>query len=131
MHFDLQVKDVDLELQSSDTFHYDVPKWERNLDFNPEKVNCYETETWVTVSGGAPSFTAQNVSAELVLEGADFDLKTLILRDPNLFVAGQLGKNKSEWEYVMAHSGMDEQILTSVRKWLGDGVDIVEFFYTF
>ena len=131
MHFDLQVKDVDLELQSSDTFHYDVSKWERNLDFNPEKVNCYETETWVTVSGGAPSFTAQNVSAELVLEGADFDLKTLILRDPNLFVAGQLGKNKSEWEYVMAHSGMDEQILTSVRKWLGDGVDIVEFFTHF
>ena len=85
----------------------------------PSGREIWTFETWVTVSGGAPSFTAQNVSAELVLEGADFDLKTLILRDPNLFVAGQLGKNKSEWEYVMAHSGMDEQILTSVRKWLG------------
>ncbi|XP_065927580.1 uncharacterized protein [Magallana gigas] len=46
-------------------------------------------------------------------------------------IRGQLGRNVSVWEYVLERSGVNEDTILRVRKWLTEGVDVTEFFTRF
>lgn len=73
----------------------------------------------------------RQVSAESVIEGSDFDKNQLLVYSPDSFIAGLLGRNVSAWKYVLKRSGVNEDIILSVRKWLTKGVDVTEFFTSF
>lgn len=70
---------------------FEVPKFERELGYDPVNVVVRTEESWVTISGKTYSL-ATCVDVESVLDGEGFNLEHIPLRDPNAFVAGKLGK---------------------------------------
>lgn len=84
----------------------------------------------MTISGGTPSL-ASFVDAESVLDGEGFDLEHIPLCDPNAFLAGQLGRERVSWENIISGCDMDADILSCVREWLFEGVNVEKFFVHF
>ena len=83
---------------------------------------------WITLKGGIPLPASDYPRAEQVIDGSlEFDLDSLLLRDPEKFVAGQIHSCLLEWELIMegAESG------GNVLKWIRDGINIFEFFQAF
>ena len=66
-------------------------------------------------------------SAEDVLNGADFDINLLSLRNPDFFVSGQIHENLVNWQAILGENDQSDEIL----KWLTNGVDVMEFFKHF
>lgn len=85
----------------------------------------------MTISGGTTSLATHHVSAKSVIEGSDFDMNQLLVKGLDSFIVGQFGRNVSAWEFVLERSGVYEDTLLSVRKWLTEGVDVGEFFTCF
>ena len=69
-------------------------------------------------------------SAEEALSGqGDINIAQFPLRDPNFFVAKQLGNHITEWERLLATSEPD--MADTVRPWLTQGVSVQSFFQPF
>ncbi|CAG2191684.1 unnamed protein product [Mytilus edulis] len=97
--------------------------------FNPEKVQVRQEPAWVTLGGETPSLTTHVPSAEEVLNGAcgvHFDSGTFPLRDPDLFLSGQIHHHLSNWKDILV--GTDDK---DILKWLINGVDATDFFRYF
>lgn len=109
---------------------FPVPDWEKEVDFSPG-VPVRTHPSWITLGGGVPLLTTPHLSAEQVIDGADFkveDFTKLPVRDPEKFVSGQLHENVEKWQCVLDHMPGGGE---NVRRWLVDGVDIVQFFQHF
>uniref|UniRef100_A0A8W8IQ73 Reverse transcriptase domain-containing protein n=1 Tax=Magallana gigas TaxID=29159 RepID=A0A8W8IQ73_MAGGI len=106
-------------------------EFDKMVEFNPMKIVPRQKGEWVTISGGTPSLATHQVSAESVIEGSDFDMNQLLVYSPDSFIAGQWGRNVSAWDYVLERSGVNEDTILRVRKWLTEGVDVTEFFTRF
>lgn len=106
-------------------------EFDKMVEFNPMGIVPRQKGDWVTISGGTPSLATHQVSVESVIESSDFDMNQLIVYSPDSFIAGQLGRNVSAWEYVLERSGVNEDTLLSVRKWFTEGVDVTEYFTCF
>lgn len=106
-------------------------EFDKMVEFNPMRIVPRQKGEWVTISGGTPSLATHRVSAESVIEGSDFDMNQLLVYSPDSFIAGQLNRNVLAWEYVLERSGVNEDTILRVRKWLTEGVDVTEFFTRF
>lgn len=131
----LDIERVLFSLQNSNTlgslnsFNIHVPEWEMESGFNPEKVQVRQEPAWVTLGGEIPSLTTHVPSAEEVLNGAcgvHFDSGTFPLRDPDLFLSGQIHHHLSNWKDILV--GTDDK---DILKWLINGVDATDFFRYF
>lgn len=93
-------------------------EFDKIVEFNPMTIVPRQKGEWVTISGGTPSLATHQVSAESVIEGSDFDMNQLLvgLYSPDSFIAGQLGRNVSAWEYVLERSGVNKDTILRVRK---------------
>ncbi|CAG2192597.1 unnamed protein product [Mytilus edulis] len=112
-------------LGSLNSFNIHVPEWEMESGFNPEKVQVRQEPAWVTLGGEIPSLTTHVPSAEEVLNGAcgvHFDSGTFPLRDPDLFLSGQIHHHLSNWKDILV--GTDDK---DILKWLINGVDATDF----
>ena len=85
----------------------------------------------MTLGGGTPSFVTKHPTAESVLQGVDFDIKNLPLRDPKLYKSGQRHHNMDHWNEVLNKGVVDEDIQFRISRWLTQGVDVKEFFSHF
>lgn len=83
------------------------------------------------MGGGTPSFVTKHPTAESVLQGVDFDIKNLPLRDPKLYKSGQIHHNMDHWNEVLNKGVVDEDIQFRISRWLTQGVDVKEFFSHF
>lgn len=119
---------INLYLQNK---YYRIPKWERGLDFDPTRIELRQSSSWVTLGGGTPSFVTKHPTVESVLQGVDFDIKNLPLRDPKLFKSGQIHHNMEHWNEVLSKGIVDEDIQFRTSRRLTQGVDVTEFFFTF
>jgi hypothetical protein len=111
--------------------HVTVPQWELELGFQPESIVSRQQSTWSTLEGGIPTPNSSHVSAEEALAGAQFDLLKLPVRDPSMFVSGQLHQCVDAWEYIFEQQVISEGIQAQVREWLHKGVDVSQFFTHF
>lgn len=87
----------------------------------------------MTLGGGTSSFVTKHPTAESVLQGVDFDIKNLPLRDPKLYTSGQIHHNMDQWNEVLNKGEVDEELDVQFRisKWLTHSVDVMEFFSHF
>lgn len=95
---------INLYLQNK---YYRIPEWERGLDFDSTRIELRQSSSWVTLGGGTPSFVTKHPTVESVLQGVDFDIKNLPLRDPKLFKSGQIHHNMEHWNEVLSKGIVD------------------------
>lgn len=106
-----------------------IPEWELNSGFDPLSVATRTEPAWVTASGGTSSPLTHTL-AEVNLEyDCSNDFKTIPLRDPNEFVAGQIHKHLESWEFVLKGYCLDNR--DRIRSWLYNGVNVHDFFCHF
>lgn len=85
----------------------------------------------MTLGGGTPSFVTKHPTAESVLQGVDFDIKNLPLRDSKLYKLGQIHHNMDQWNEVLSQRVVDEDIQFRISRWITQGVYVMEFFLHF
>ena len=112
-------------------FSPDIPDWEMRTCFDPLGALNRQRKSisWMTLGGTDPQPQVLWPRAEDVLSGLvqTPNFKLLPIRDPNLFVAGQLKENWREWDILL--EGKSDK--TQIMGWIKDGVDVEAFFRPF
>lgn len=121
------IQEIDDSKECCDASFVKMPQWERESGFEPEKIKIREKPAWVTLKGDISLPSNHVSSAEEVLEGKEFNIQTLPLRDPNCFVSGQLHENLDSWQQILDGNEQNGDVL----KWLHHGVNVHDFFRRF
>ncbi|MES9881504.1 MAG: reverse transcriptase domain-containing protein [Sedimenticola sp.] len=102
-----------------------------DLDFDPTSIlhECRHNPTWTTMGGETPTLPV-SVTAEAVLkDNIAFDVNVLPVRDPNVFVAGQLHTCSSEWSKILISNS--DHTSATVGSWISHGINVHDFFAHF
>ena len=112
-----------------------VPLSEGAGQFDPvaAKNACRQQIALTTLSGVAPEAALLQkdwpTAEEALKSTGAVDPYNLPLRDPEVFVAKQLGKNLHQWEPLL--QGYEESTASTIRTWLTEGVSIEPFLQPF
>lgn len=102
-----------------------------NLDFHPDSISAEPKRVvrWVALERDERALSAHVSAEEVIKTQTLFDTNSLLLQDPNCFVAGQLHQFVSEWNCILDKNS--EKASADVRSWIQHGLDIHNFFNTF
>ena len=96
--------------------------------FDPRDIKVREQPAWVTLTGGIPLPASSTPRVEEVLrDNVQFDIESLLLRDPEGFVSGQIHRCWPEWKIILKNNMSSSE----VSNWIQNGVDIHDFFQEF
>ena len=112
-----------------------VPLSEGAGQFDPvaAKNACRQQIALTTLSGVAPEAALLQkdwpTAEEALKSTGAVDPYNLPLRDPEVFVAKQLGKNLHQWEPLL--EGYEDSTASTIRTWLTEGASIEPFLQPF
>lgn len=107
-----------------------IPEWELKCGFDPSTVVVREEPAWITIDASdIPSPTGFPRAEDVLKKNAPFNVGSLPLRDPDIFVSGQIHGHLDEWKIILDLNG--DEVKALVLDWLENGVDINKFFRHF
>jgi len=80
---------------------FKLPAWEDRLVFNPlEASKSKRTHPiWMTLEGNKPKFAVHAAAEDVFKDNKiNYDIKTLLMRNPQGFVSAQLHAHRDAWE---------------------------------